>query len=261
MSEIENEEMHISELNQAEYQDVNNLKEVIKAILFVSGDGVDISDIIEKLNINPDYCKSVISDMLHEENVNDNGIQLIQYNNKIQLSSNPKYKQYVEEVLNPIKEKMLTKKVLEVCAIIAYKQPITRLEIDEIRGMNSDYSVDVLLDNNLIEVVGRKDAVGKPLLFGTTDNFLKKFGLTSINDLPDYETLLERIKVVKETKDTSMLFNYTDYTADNDDKIITTSQDELSEQEQNLILDAIADIDNNTPTYEIDIHDGDDEFV
>ena len=152
--------------------------------------------------------------------------------------------------------------MLEVCALIAYKQPITRLEIDEIRGMNSDYSVDVLLDNNLIEVVGRKDAVGKPLLFGTTDNFLKKFGLTSINDLPDYETLLERIKVVKETKDTSMLFNYTDYTANADESNIqTTTQEQLSEEEQNQILDAIQDIDNNTPTYEIDIHDDDDQFV
>ena len=119
-----------------------------------------------------------------------------------------------------------------------------------------------MTDNNLIEVVGRKDAVGKPLLFGTTDNFLKKFGLTSINDLPDYETLLERIKVVKETKDTSMLFNYTDYTANADESNIqTTTQEQLSEEEQNQILDAIQDIDNNTPTYEIDIHDDDDQFV
>ena len=265
MSEIEKDVVENVEANDEprEYQNIDNLKEVIKAILFVSGDGVDISDIIDKLNVEPVTAKQVIDEMINDSKQDEmSGVQLIHYNNKIQLASNPKYKQFVEEVLNPIKEKMLTKKVLEVCAIIAYKQPITRLEIDEIRGMNSDYSVDVLLDNNLIEVVGRKDAVGKPLLFGTTDNFLKKFGLTSINDLPDYETLLERIKVVKETKDTSMLFNYTDYTANADESNIqTTTQEQLSEEEQNQILDAIQDIDNNTSTYEIDIHDDDDQFV
>ena len=108
-------------------------------------------------------------------------------------------------MLNPIKEKMLTKIVLEVCGIIAYKQPITRLEIENIRGgANCDYAINTLLDNNLIEVVGRKDAVGKPLLFGTTDTFLKKFNISSLKDLPDYEQLLERIKVLHEESDNSL---------------------------------------------------------
>lgn len=85
---------------------------------------------------------------------------------------------------------------LETIAIIAYRQPVTRLEIEQIRGVNSEYTVQMLLKNNLIEVVGRKEAVGKPLLFGTTDEFLKRFQLESISDLPDYETLLESIKVI-----------------------------------------------------------------
>ena len=87
---------------------------------------------------------------------------------------------------------------LETVAIVAYKQPVTRLEIEQIRGVNCDYAVQVLLKHNLIEVVGRKDVVGKPLLFGTTDMFLKRFQIESIEQLPDYEQLLASIKVLEE---------------------------------------------------------------
>ena len=84
-------------------------------------------------------------------------------------------------------------------AIIAYKQPITKLEIEEIRNSKSaDYAIQMLLDHKLIEVVGRKDAVGKPFLFGTTDEFLKRFNLSSLQDLPSYEDLLERIKLIRQ---------------------------------------------------------------
>ena len=84
-------------------------------------------------------------------------------------------------------------------AIIAYKQPITKLEIEEIRGVNNcDYAIQILVDQGVIEVVGRKDAVGKPLLFGTNENFLKRFNLQDLAELPDYDGLLERIKVIEE---------------------------------------------------------------
>ena len=101
-------------------------------------------------------------------------------------------------VLNPIKEKELSTAALETVAIVAYKQPVTRLEIEQIRGVNCDYAVQVLLKHNLIEVVGRKDVVGKPLLFGTTDAFLKRFQIESVEQLPDYEQLLASIKVLEE---------------------------------------------------------------
>ena len=96
------------------------------------------------------------------------------------------------------KEKELSNAALETVAIVAYKQPVTRLEIEQIRGVNCDYAVQVLLKHNLIEVVGRKDVVGKPLLFGTTDMFLKRFQIESIEQLPDYEQLLASIKVLEE---------------------------------------------------------------
>ena len=124
------------------------------------------------------------------------------YKNKVQLASNPAYADYIGEVLNPIREKTLTRAALETLAIIAYKQPITKLEIEEIRGVNNcDYAIQILVDQGVIEVVGRKDAVGKPLLFGTTDGFLKRFNLQDLAQLPDYDELLERIKVIEDGSD------------------------------------------------------------
>ena len=171
------------------------IEEVLASILFVSGDGVEIKDIQEKLDLKEKEMESAI-EKLKEKYCGDCGINVVTYRGKIQLSSNKAYADCVTEVLNPIKEKLLTKKALEVIAIIAYKQPITKLEIEQIRGTNSDYSIQMLLQHNLIEVVGRKDAVGKPLLYGTTDEFLKRFGLEDIDCLPDYEEVLDRIKVV-----------------------------------------------------------------
>lgn len=176
---------------------MDSLKEIIESILFVAGESVDFDDIASKLNVPVEEVINATKQLQKEKQENFSGIQVQIFNNKAQLCSNPNYAEFITEVLNPIKEKALTKAVLEVAAIVAYKQPITRLEIDQVRGVNSDYSINVLLENNLIEIVGRKDAIGKPLLYGTTDNFLKRFNLESINDLPDYEELLNRIKIIK----------------------------------------------------------------
>ncbi len=185
----------------------NKLPEIILSILFVAGEGVDTRYISEKLEIDEKKVKKAV-DILENNYSKDNGIHIIKYNNKIQLSSNPKYVEYVSTVLNPIRERALTKATLETLAIIAYKQPITRLEVEQVRGVNSDYTVQTLIDHNLIEVVGKKDAVGKPLLFGTTDEFLKRFGLKSLEELPDNDALMERIKTIYNLNDESEnLFN------------------------------------------------------
>lgn len=174
-----------------------NLKEVILSILFVAGDGVEKNFIAEKLDVTSKELDKAISS-LKEEFSSEKGIHLIEYKNKIQLSSNPAYANHIGDVLNPIREKSLTKAALVTLAIIAYKQPITKLEIEDIRGVSSDYPVQILLEQNMIEVVGRKDAVGKPLVFGTTENFLKRFNIKDISDLPDYEELLERVKLIRD---------------------------------------------------------------
>ncbi len=216
---------------------MDNLKEILEAILFVSGDGVAYEDIAEKLQIDIEEVKNTLETLKKEKEESNSGIQVVLYNNKAQLCSNKNYVNEIAEVLNPIRERVLTKAVLEVCAIIAYKQPITRMEIEAIReSKNCDYAVNALLENNLIEVVGRKDTVGKPLQFGTTDNFLKKFGLRSIGDLPEYEELLERIQVIKESymnKSDTSLFNFNNIPetmAKEDDNFSTSVNDEEDDE-------------------------------
>jgi segregation and condensation protein B len=175
-----------------------NLDEIVFSVLFVAGEGIEKNFIAEKLGLTEKEVDSAIKN-LQEKYSHDAGVHIITYKNKVQLASNPAYADYIGEVLNPIREKTLTKAALETLAIIAYKQPITKLEIEEIRGVNNcDYAIQILVDQGVIEVVGRKDAVGKPLLFGTTDAFLKRFNLQDLADLPDYESLLDRIKVIED---------------------------------------------------------------
>ena len=171
-----------------------NLTQLVESILFVAGQGVEIKDIAEKLEVDKKAVVKAIEE-LKVKHEND-GINVITYKESAQMCSNPVYAEDIATVLNPIREKQLTKAALETAAIIAYKQPVTKLDIEQVRGVNSDYAVQVLTTFKLIEVVGRKDAVGKPLLYGTTDEFLKRFDLQSIEDLPDYDELIERIKVI-----------------------------------------------------------------
>lgn len=174
-----------------------NIKDIVLSVLFVSGEGIEKPFIAEKLNITEKELDKAVEE-LKKTYCDEKGIHIITYKNKIQLASNPVYADFISEVLNPIREKSLTRAALETLAIIAYKQPITKLEIEDIRRVNCDYAVQILVDQNMIEVVGRKDAVGKPLVFGTTENFLKRFNLTDLAQLPDYDGLLERIKVIEE---------------------------------------------------------------
>lgn len=176
------------------------LTNIIESILFVSGTQVAISDIAEKLELTEKQITEAIK-ALKEKYSDASGIQLLQFNKKLQFSSNPAYADDVSAVLNPIKEKELSKSMLEVAAIIAYKQPVTRIDLEEIRG-NSEYAVQKLLELGVIEPVGRKDAVGRPIMFGTTDKFLKRFQISSLDELPDYEELINRIQLIHGPADT-----------------------------------------------------------
>ena len=174
---------------------IKEIAKIIEGVLFVSGEGVEIDEFKTKFDMNDREFNKCL-DILKQKYNEDSGINIIQYKTKVQFCSNPQIVDNIAEILNPIRERSLTKAALETVAIIAYKQPITRLEIENIRGANSDYAIQLLQSNNLIEVVGRKDTVGKPLLFGTTENFLKRFELQSIEALPNYNELLDRIRVI-----------------------------------------------------------------
>lgn len=206
--------------------DISEIAKVVEGVLLVSGEGVDIDVFKNKYEMNDREFNKVL-DILKQKYNEKSGINIIQYKAKIQLCSNPKIADSVAEILNPIRERSLTKTALETVAIIAYKQPITRMEIESIRGSNSDYAIQLLLANNLIEVVGRKDAVGKPLLFGTTENFLKRFELKALHELPDYEQILNRIRVIHGGGDG--LYREFDIPEDEEPQPNVNSADEMKE--------------------------------
>ncbi len=191
-------------------KNLEKLTNIIESILFVSGTQVAIADIAEKLDVTDKEIMSAVK-ILKEKYSNDSGIQLLTFNKKLQFCSNPTYSDQVSSVLNPIKEKELSKSMLEVAAIIAYKQPVTRIDLEEIRG-NSEYAVQKLLELGVIEPVGRKDAVGKPVLFGTTDKFLKRFQISSLDELPDYDDLINKIELLHaDKKDDDYLYKKDEY--------------------------------------------------
>jgi len=177
---------------------VNNLTNIIEGIVFASGEAVPVKYVIEKLGCTLKEVNACV-DKLKEKYTEESGIQLLTFNGKLQFASNPKYKEPIASVLTPIKEKEFTKTILECAALIAYKQPVTKGELEDIRQVNCDYAVHTLLELQMIEPCGRKDAVGKPILYCTTDEFLKRFRLNSIDDLPDYDDLMAQIAELNDT--------------------------------------------------------------
>ena len=184
---------------------MEKLDSIIESVLFVAGEPVLMSDLCFKFNVKQKELDEAI-ETLQKKYDGASGIKLMHFNNKLHLSSNPDYVDEVSLVLNPIRQRNLTKATLETIAIIAYKQPITRMEIEEIRGVSSDYAINILLEHKLIEIVGHKDTVGRPTLFGTTDEFLKRFNIESVANLPDYDELLEQVQKIRDNYSES-LFN------------------------------------------------------
>ncbi len=177
---------------------MNNLTNIIEGIVFASGEAVPVKYIIEKLGCSLKEVNACVAE-LKNKYTEESGIQLLTFNGKVQFASNPAYKQQISDVLTPIKEKEFTKTILECAAIIAYKQPVTKGDLEDIRQVNCDYAVHTLLELGMIEPCGRRDAVGKPILYTTTDNFLKRFRLNSIDELPDYDQLMAQIAELNDT--------------------------------------------------------------
>lgn len=195
---------------------MENLTNIIEAVVFASGEAVPVKFIIEKLGCSLKEVNASISE-LKEKYSEESGIHLLTFNGKLQFATNPKYKNPVSDVITPIKEKEFTKTILECAALIAYKQPITKPELEEIRQVSCDYAIHTLLELEMIVPCGRKDAVGKPILYATTDNFLKRFKLNSIEELPDYDELMAQIAELNssllsdEEEDANYLYHRDEY--------------------------------------------------
>ena len=176
---------------------MENISKVVEAIIFSSGQPIQKKDLCEKIpELTTQELNKIVKE-LQKKYGDESGVLLVEFNGKLQFTSNPRYGDTVADVLTPLKEKSLTKTLLEVLSTIAYKQPITKLEIEDMRGgVNSEYAITGLLKAGLIEAVGRKKAVGNPILYGTTDEFLKKFEISSLEELPDLVEVMEKIQLI-----------------------------------------------------------------
>lgn len=163
------------------------LKGLIEEILYIWAEPIEISEISKILY---DYDKKdiekALKEMLEQREKMESGLIIRKYNESYQFSTRKESNKYFKDLLSK-SEKKLSNSTLESLSLIAYKQPITRVEIDKIRGVNSQSTIDSLLDKGLIKELGRLDKIGKPIIYGTTDLFLKYFNINSLEDLPEIE--------------------------------------------------------------------------
>ena len=161
-----------------------NLKGRIEAILFGSGEAVAVKELARALAIDEKELKKTLDQLADEYDYDQRGFLLKRFGDKVQLATRPLYAEDVVRLLQPVQQQSLSQAAMETLAVVAYKQPVTRAEVEQIRGVKCDYSLQSLMIKGLIREVGRKDTIGRPILFGTTDDFRSHFGLTNLEDLP-----------------------------------------------------------------------------
>lgn len=164
--------------------DFKGLEPAIEAVIFSSGDEISIDTLCKIFEVDKKILTTVMSDLMSDYNSQKRGIQIIQMEDKYQMCTRPEFYEYIKKLYEPRVRTGLSQAALETLSIVAYKQPITKAHIDEIRGVGSETSLGKLIEKNLIKEVGRVDAPGRPILYGTTDEFLRSFGFKSIKELP-----------------------------------------------------------------------------
>lgn len=168
-----------------------DFKAIIEGILFAWGDRVKVSEIAKSLEISEKETNNYIDEMINEMNNSSRGLRIIRIDDSVQIGTKPEIYDYINDFVVERNKKNISGASMETLSIIAYKQPITKIEIEEIRGVKCDYTLKTLSDLNLITEVGRLDRIGKPIIYGTTSEFLKQFGLEKIEDLPEVENFKE----------------------------------------------------------------------
>lgn len=178
-----------------------SIKTAMEAMLFVWGEPLEVKMAAEVFNIDAKAAYAHFAELKKEYDERKGGIRIIEINKAFQLVTNPDCATYIERLCTPVKEKKLSQAALEVLAIIAYRQPITKGEIDAIRGIKCDRVVEGLLKKELVCEKGRSAAIGRPILYGTTDTFLKHMGFETLKDLPDIEDI-ENVMADEDLADT-----------------------------------------------------------
>ena len=189
----------MSDINQIEFSEISKkdeLKSIIESLLFVSGEPLALKDICRIVEEDFKYVEDLMRELMNIYNGDSSrGIKIISLNGTYQLVTKTKNSEYVQKLLKKNVRQSLSQASLESLAIICYKQPITRVEIDEIRGVISESAIHRFVDKNLVEETGRLEVPGRPILYGTTDEFLRHFALNDLGDLPSIELFEENNEV------------------------------------------------------------------
>ena len=156
----------------------------IEAILFTMGDSVEAGELARAMEMTEEEIRTLLGEMMEKYRTEDRGIQIIELEDSYQLCTKKEYYEYLIRIAMHPKKPALTDVMLETLSIIAYKQPVTKVEIEKIRGVKSDHAVNKLVEYNLVKELGRLDAPGRPILFGTTEEFLRSFGVQGVEELP-----------------------------------------------------------------------------
>ena len=178
------------DINQYEFAETsrkNKIKSAIEAMLFVAGEPLNIKDIYTNLELDRKTAREILNEINEEFKAESRGIKLINIDDSYQFVTKPENSEFIQKMLKKNKRQSLSQASIESLAIVAYKQPITRVDIDEIRGVKSESALQRLLERDLIKDVGRLEVPGRPILYGTTDEFLRQFGLQSLNELPSLD--------------------------------------------------------------------------
>ena len=178
-------------------------KAVIEAILFTMGESVELEKIADTIELDKNKTKKLIEEMMKEWKEQGRGVAIIELDGAYQMCTRTEMYEYLIKIASQPKRRVLTDVLLETLSIIAYKQPVTKMEIEKIRGVKSDHAVNRLVEYNLVQEVGRLDAPGHPALFATTEEFLRRFGIGSTENLPDMDPVREeeiRVEVEEEMK-------------------------------------------------------------
>lgn len=165
-------------------QTPGTLRGRIEAVLFVAGDAVRLKDLAKALQVTPRELNQALDELRCGYDAAESGLCLRIFGEHVQLATRPLYAPDVVRLLQPVQRQSLSQAILETLAVVAYKQPVTKAEIEQIRGVRCDYSVQALQNKGLIAEVGRKETLGRPILYGTTDAFLRHFGISSLAELP-----------------------------------------------------------------------------
>ncbi len=164
--------------------EIKNHEAVIEAILFAMGRSVELEKIASALELGTEETREIIKGMMRRYEASSRGIQIVELDGSYQMCTKSEMYEYLIKIAKQPKRHALTEVLLETLSIIAYKQPVTKMEVEKIRGVSCDHAVSKLVEYNLVCELGRLDAPGRPLLFGTTEEFLRSFGVQSIEELP-----------------------------------------------------------------------------